>query len=293
MHQVLAHIDRHLDQALELATLAEVAHFSPFHFHRLFTAWMGEPLGQYLSRRRVEVAAMRLAAQPRSRVLDIAFGVGFGSAEAFSRAFRARFGCAPTVWCRQQTAERKAARQNRKPGQIDDPGFIDPARRCNHRPEISMQVKLIRRDPVAVAYLRHLGPYGPALSLFWQNTVYPWLASAGLLGRPRYGISHDDPGITAPAQCRYDACVEVPADFVPVGEAQVTILPGGDYAVSSFKGTVQEIGEAWTALVRDWLPDSGYELDARPCFEHYPTSATFDHRTGVFDCEICVPVLAL
>ena len=57
MHGVLEHIDRHLDESLELATLAEVAHFSSFHFHRLFSAWMGETLGDYLRRRRLEVAA--------------------------------------------------------------------------------------------------------------------------------------------------------------------------------------------------------------------------------------------
>ena len=67
MHRVLETIDRQLDLALDLETLAAEAHFSPFHFHRLFAAWMGETLGDYLRRRRVEVAAMRLAAQPRTR----------------------------------------------------------------------------------------------------------------------------------------------------------------------------------------------------------------------------------
>ena len=60
MHRVLEYIDQQLDQALDLDTLAGVAHFSAFHFHRLFSAWMGETLGDYLRRRRVEVAAMRL-----------------------------------------------------------------------------------------------------------------------------------------------------------------------------------------------------------------------------------------
>ena len=98
MHRVLAYIDEHLDEQLGLATLAEVAHFSSFHFHRLFSAWMGETFGDYLRRRRVEVAAMRLAAQPRTRILNIALSVGFGSAEAFTRAFKLRFGCSPTAW---------------------------------------------------------------------------------------------------------------------------------------------------------------------------------------------------
>ena len=58
MHRVVEHIDKHLDQPLDLGTLAEVAHFSPFHFHRLFAAWMGETLGDYLRRRKIEVAAI-------------------------------------------------------------------------------------------------------------------------------------------------------------------------------------------------------------------------------------------
>src|SRR5437879_9050764 len=101
MHGVLEHIDRHLDDSLELASLAEVAHFSPFHFHRLFAAWMGETLGDYLRRRRIEVAAMRLSSQPRLSVLTAAISVGFGSGEAFTRAFKTRFGCSPTTWRKQ------------------------------------------------------------------------------------------------------------------------------------------------------------------------------------------------
>src|SRR3981081_2505903 len=97
MHRVVEYIDRQPDQTLDLETLAEVAHFSPFHFHRLFSAWMGETLGDYLRRRRVEIAATRLVGQPRVRVLQIALSVGFGSAEAFARAFKTRFGCSPTL----------------------------------------------------------------------------------------------------------------------------------------------------------------------------------------------------
>ena len=90
MHKVLTHIDDHLDEALDLAALADVAHFSAYHFHRLFAAWAGETLGDYIRRRRVEVGALRLATQPRLSVLEAAVSVGFGSGEAFTRAFRQR-----------------------------------------------------------------------------------------------------------------------------------------------------------------------------------------------------------
>lgn len=116
MHRVLAYIDQHLEQPISLNTLAEVAHFSPFHFHRLFSAWMGETFGDYLRRRRVEVAAMRLAAQPRTRILNVALSVGFGSAEAFTRAFKSRFGCSPTAWREQQCSQRNA---NSNSGQVN------------------------------------------------------------------------------------------------------------------------------------------------------------------------------
>ena len=156
-----------------------------------------------------------------------------------------------------------------------------------------MKVTLIARDPVRVAYLRHFGPYGQPLSAFWQEVVFPWLVTNDLLGRPRYGISYDDPSITAADKCRYDACVELPANFVANGGAMVTTIPGGKYAASRFRGNAGEVGEAWSALLRDWLPASGLQLDARPCFEYYPTDADCDAASGAFSCDIVIPVAPL
>ena len=156
-----------------------------------------------------------------------------------------------------------------------------------------MKVQIIERQPVTVAYLRHVGPYGLPISEFWENTVCPWLAVNHLLGQPRYGISHDDPDITAPNQCRYDACAEVPRGFVATGKVLTTTIPGGKYAVAHFSGSAAQIGAAWAALLRDWLPASGMQLDARPCFEYYPQGASDDAETGVFECDIVIPVVPL
>lgn len=70
---------------------------------------MGKTLGGYLRRRRVEVAAMRLASQPRLWVLDAAIAVGFGSGEAVARAFKARFGSSPTAWHRRRGGDQRLA----------------------------------------------------------------------------------------------------------------------------------------------------------------------------------------
>lgn len=291
MHAVVEHIDRHLDQKLDLAALAGVAHFSPFHFHRLFHALMGEVLGDYLRRRRLETAATRLRAQPRVPVLDIALGVGFGSAEAFTRAFRARFECSPTQWRSDPAASSKRDQTAGKSGQADAAGKGQHADSSTQ--EIDMKVKLIDREDVPVAYLRHTGPYGPALGLFWMMSVAPWMQTNHLYGRDRYGISLDDPMVTRPAQCRYDACVASPEGEVLSGDPGRRVIPGGRYASLAFEGTGAAIGAAWDALLREWLPGSGLQLDARPFFEHYPVDGRYDPKTGAFSCNLMVPVAPL
>ncbi len=77
------------------------------------------------------------------------------------------------------------------------------------------------------------------------------------------------------------------------GEPMRTTLPGGRYACTRFEGTVDEIDAAWQRVLGGWLPTSGLQLDARPLLEHYPVDAKFDPKTGVFDCNLCVPVAAL
>ena len=156
-----------------------------------------------------------------------------------------------------------------------------------------MNVKLIDRQPVSVAYLRHIGPYGEPLSGFWQEAVYPWMVTNNLLGRTRYGIVYDDEQITAADKLRYDAAVDVPTDFAGTGDYQTTTIPGGRYAAARFKGTVADFTPAWDALLRDWLPASGMQLDARPFFEHYGPDSTYDPKTGLLECDLCIPVVAL
>jgi AraC family transcriptional regulator len=293
MHAVVEYIDRHLEEKLDLETLAGVAHFSPFHFHRLFGALMGEALGDYLRRRRLEIAAVRMRSQGRVAVLDIALGVGFGSAEAFTRAFRARFGCSPTEW-----RKRKPDQARRKADQVR--GKPDQAATIAHRnnagsksKELTMKVSIVDREPVHVAYLRYTGPYGAEVGEFWMKTVAPWMGTNNLMGRERFGIALDDPIVTKPGQCRYDACVASSDGEVLSGNPHRKIIPGGKYASMVYEGTGADIGASWDALLRDWLPKSGLQLDARPFFEHYPVDGRYNAKTGAFTCNICVPVAPL
>lgn len=307
MNRVLDHIDHHLDTPLELAALAEVAHFSAFHFHRMFAAWMGETLGDYVRRRRLEVGALHLAGNAAASVLEVALGVGFGSGEAFARAFKLHFGCTPTAWRAstpqrwahelqhaRRLAERNPDQVLRKPDQAGPGDSGDHAGLSISRESALMQVTITQLPAVRVAYMRHIGPYGQLINQFWSQTFVPWAHAQGLLpGASCYGIGQDDPHITPAAQCRYDACVAVPDDFVAKSPVSIATLPGGRYAVAEFTGTVPQLTLAWTELLRDWLPASGMQLDGRPVLEHMPPDTQYDPATGVFTCELCIPVRPL
>jgi AraC family transcriptional regulator len=93
-NQAMEHIEGHLDQPIEVADLARFAVTSEYHLRRLFSALAGMPLSEYIRRRRLTVAGAEVLADERT-LLEIAVRYGYGSGEAFARAFRAVHGVGP------------------------------------------------------------------------------------------------------------------------------------------------------------------------------------------------------
>lgn len=94
LNRAMDHIERHLDQRIEIADLARIAVTSEYHFRRMFSALAGLPLSEYIRRRRLTVAGSEVLAGERT-LLDVAVRHGYTSAEAFARAFRAVHGVGP------------------------------------------------------------------------------------------------------------------------------------------------------------------------------------------------------
>jgi len=304
INRVFDHIDANLAEPLDLERLAAIANFSPFHFHRVFHALTGETLADRVRRRRLEVAAGRLVAERERAASAIGFDVGFASAEVFTRAFRARFGVTPTDWRRgawrdwagaHQQQLRKIHHADRNTHQAIAEGFREHAERWPTGPveeAAAMDVDVRNLPAMRVAYLRHVGPYGTSgIPRTWQRFA-AWCDARGLLQprRTMIGIAHDNPDVTPPDKCRYDACIEVDAAFRPDGEVGVQSLPGGRYACTRFAGTSDQIHGAWTRFVSQWLPDSGCVPDDRAFLEVYPPDFTLDETTGAFSCWLCLPV---
>ena len=87
VNRVIDHIEQNLASSLPLAHLAEVACFSPFHFHRIFKALTGETLTAFVQRLRIERAASMLVSEPETPVTHIALDCGFASSASFARVF--------------------------------------------------------------------------------------------------------------------------------------------------------------------------------------------------------------
>ena len=102
MAGVLEFLASHLDDAVDPVVLGRIAGLSPRQLERVFTRTMGESPRAHLRRLRLERAAVRLR-KTRASILTIAVEAGFQSHEAFTRAFRQRFGHTPAAYRRLKT----------------------------------------------------------------------------------------------------------------------------------------------------------------------------------------------
>ncbi len=269
---VLRYLEANLDARPTVAELAAVAAFSPFHFHRVFRALVGEPVSEHVRRLRLERAARHLATTRRS-VTRIAFEAGYEALEPFSRAFRAAFGSSPSAFRRGNAPPPLAPARAPSPARKRPPAQPGERHaRGGRRPpaEAMSHIHIEWLQPMRVVCVRHTGPYDE-VSAAWRR-LYEWAGRNGLLGPAvrHIGISHDDPGLTAADRIRYDACLVLDAEPAPAdGDIVARTIPGGEYAVVEHVGGYETMGETYQRLYGEWLPASGREPADTPAFELY------------------------
>ncbi|MEZ7926423.1 helix-turn-helix domain-containing protein, partial [Cloacibacterium sp.] len=98
IRKVLDYIDQHLDDELPLEKLAEIGYYSPFHFHRIFRAVTRETLLGYITRKRMEKAAMMLSLKKEKSLEEIFLEIGFNSPSTFGKTFKKHFGISPAAF---------------------------------------------------------------------------------------------------------------------------------------------------------------------------------------------------
>lgn len=315
INRVMDYIERNLDRQLKLDELARVANFSAFHFHRIFGALTGETLNRFIQRVRVEKAGSLLLTNPAASVTEIAFDCGFSSSSTLARAFSAHFGMSASEWrdggyrkiCKTRS---KIGNTNSKDGndfdefasyleRVHDEGARSFENTMQERRTLMIDtskvtVKVETLPTMHVAYVRHVGPYAGDEELFRGliGTLMKWAGPRGLVRFPESKmlmVYHDNPEITDESKLRTSVCITVPEGTPVDGEIGSMDIPGGEYAIAHFEITGDEYGDAWKYVYGQWLPDSGYQPDDRPCFEDCLNDPG-QHPEGKHIVDICVPV---
>jgi AraC family transcriptional regulator len=276
---VMDYIYTHPSEEISLETLASVACFSAFHFHRIFTAIAGETPRDYIERCKLERAANRLCTAPERLVLETALECGYSSVSAFSRAFKKHYQMAPSAFLKKHIMDYHS---------ID---AVESKRQRIYSEADFANIRLQNLPAYHYAYKQVFSGYSSGIPTSWSR-LFRYAESHELLGKDTvyFGIPFDNPGITPRNKCRYRACVTVGGTFVQQkGEIRTAEISAARYAIYTFKGRREDIGDAYALLYGGWLPQSEYIPDDKPTLELYPPELQRGF-SDVLEYEIALPV---
>jgi len=267
-------IESELAGELDLQRIADLCELSRFGLARAFVLATGWPVMRYVRARRLSVAA-RLLAEGAPDILALALDVGYGSHEAFTRAFREQFGITP---------EALRAR--------GDLQAIEPLEAMRMQPTSTYPLgepRFVEEQPLLIAGLgeRFSRSGSQAIAALWQRFVPHIGRVPGQLGWETFGLccNPDEDGsfeyVAGVLVSRFD---ELPAEFSRVR------LPARRYAVFRHQGHISSIHETFAAIFQRWLPASGLEVADAPEFERY--SGDFDPMAGTGQVEVWLPLKA-
>ena len=277
INRVTRYIRERLDEPLDRDDLAALAGFSVSHFHRIFTASVGESIGAYVRRARMERAARQLLGGTLP-ITDIALASGYDTHSAFGKAFKQTFGVNPTEF-RELNPTAAAHLINRRiPYRRKEPVMQPLEIR-----DLPDQKVLYARATEIMTSPAFQTANGEAFGHLWA-----FLGAHQLMDKVRHCIAIYPDEVEVGKPARFDAGailaegVETPATD---GLAYQT-LPGGRWAIFRHIGPYDTLWQTWEAIFRDWLPTAGVELREALPYEDYvddPSQVAPDQlRTDIY-----------
>lgn len=300
INRVMDYISRNLDKSIDLSVMADIASFSPYHFHRIFTYIVGETPNNFVLRIKLEKAGQLLQDSPKVTISEIAFQCGFGNNSSFSRAFRSYFGMSAKEFREQDKAIyikdgiryskncKPISKIGKNPQQIN-------AQLCSveFNKLIIMDTKIeIKQMPeLNLIYCRHMGAFNK-IGQAYEN-LFKWAIPRGLVTPETKTVTvyHDDPSITSIDKVRQDASIIVKGDVKVEGEIGKSTVRAGKYAVGRFEIKETEFEEAWNTMC-SWFTESGYQPEDGSTYELYHNDYR-EHPEHRFIVDICIPVKPL
>ncbi|MBW9094353.1 AraC family transcriptional regulator [Microbacterium jejuense] len=281
LNQLVDEVEAHLGDDLDLAGFARRHGTTEYHLRRMFSALAGLPLSEYVRRRRMTVAAADVLGD--DDLLDIAVRHGYGSTEAFTRAFRAVHGIGPGQLRRGHGTLRT---QTTLRFRLTVEGSTTMDTRIADRPAFRLighaaRVPLIHEgvNPHIQAHIAAL-PAEEHARLKQRSTIEP----AGLLQ-----VSADvDPDYAEGSTLTYLHGVAVTADDPVPDDLDAIDVPAGYWAVFRTEGPhPKALQDAWAATATDWFPSNPWRLRPGPSIVAVLDRSP-DFTTAT--CELWLPV---
>ena len=273
--KALWYIESHFAEEISLEDIAAAqGDVSRFHMSRAFGLATGRSVMRYVRGRRLTEAARALSLGAPN-ILSIALDAGYGSHEAFTRAFRDQFGVTP-----------EAVRQR---GDLDNLELVEPIKMTESE---TVALDEPRRESgaallIAGLRMRYSNETIAGIPMQWQRFA-PFIGSiASRIGGMAYGVCCD---FDESGQFDYVCGVAVASLSGLPPELSGVRIPPQRYLVFRHRGHVSGIHATWHAIMDRWLPESGLRMANAPNFERY--AEDFDANSGLGGVEIWVPIEA-
>src|SRR5215467_3154343 len=284
--RVIDYLRGNLHRPVKLAELANVACFSEFHFHRIFTAVSGETLNHFPNRLRLEKAA-RLLRYSGQSLVDIALECGFSSPATFSRAFRSGYDTSPSQF--RKSGEIKKSKICKELFSARE--YLLPMGAKEKR--AAFPVRLIDLPERQVAYIRVANAFEMDRVLAALKTMIEWAKSQDIFSQAiLFGMSVDDPHVTPKHLYRYEVCLASSLPFKCREGISKLTMPAMRYAATRVSGDIRKVTTATDYLFRGWLINSDYEPEHAPGLEIFldkEKAMDWSH----FELDLCIPVRKL
>ncbi|MGW1055563.1 AraC family transcriptional regulator [Streptomyces sp. NPDC001118] len=279
LNQAMEHIERHLDQTVDVVELAGIAATSEHHLRRMFSALAGMALSEYVRRRRLTLAGADVLAG-RETLLEIAVRYGYSSGEAFARAFRAMHGIGPGEARRTGAALNSQSRM---------------AFRLTIEGSSSMRYRIVDKADFTVVGFKTRVPLvqaGPNRAIMdFVRGIHPQALERleKLSDQEPHGIvavcDDLDPSRAEGTELDYHHGV-ITSAAAPEGTTAL-VVPAGTWAVFTASGPApQALQELWRDVFTEWFPSNPYRTCTGP--EILRTRLSPDRTRA--DAELWLPV---
>jgi len=272
-------IEDNIDNDISVHDVASAAFYSTFHFSRMFKALTGESIKDYISKRRLTIAAQRLMNEDVS-LIELALTSRFSSQEAFSRAFKRMFGISPGKY-----------RFHDSPLSIKYRHQVDQDTLHYLEEKITRQPRIIEKpSALYVGIDKKFHENESDYLTLWKPFKTYMGKIPNQIPNAYFGIydafeeSNNDVYFTYMCCAQVNSLKDIPTGLVGKKIDQQL------YAVFTHKGSLMTLKETFKYIWGTWLPNSNYDYHPTPDFELFPEN--YDASSPDSSVELYIPIKA-